>query len=371
MDERLCNCYNGCSMSTSLINLYDLSLVDLSTLMQSWEQPAFRAKQLYRHLYVLRTASPQEMTDFPKALRERLASETVLGGLTLVKRLVGDDGMTRKVLWQLPDKSPVETVLMIYPDRATVCISSQSGCPMQCVFCATGKLGFLHDLTPGQIIEQVMWAERELAELRATGNKDVPQGLTNIVYMGMGEPFNNYDQWWTSVERLHDPAGYNMGARNFTVSTVGLVPGILRLAEASLPINLAISLHAAQDDVRSAMMPVNKRYPIAELIAATRVYTEKTRRRVSFEYVLLKEENDFPEQAAQLGQLLRPKGEQPLLCHVNLIPWNPVPGTPLGRSDRRRVLNFQSVLREHGVPCTVRVERGVDIAAACGQLAGA
>lgn len=353
-------------------NLYDYSLADLTALFREWGEPAYRAKQLYRHLYVHRADDPAAMTDFSRALRERLSAECSIGTLRTVKLLTGDDGLTRKILWALPDGSPVETVLMIYPDRATVCVSSQSGCPMQCVFCATGKLGFLHDLTPGQIIEQVMWAARELERTVADRpDTDIANSrLTNIVFMGMGEPFNNYDNWWASVERLHDPGGFNMGARNFTVSTVGLVPGILRLADEPLPVNLAISLHTPDDDARSELMPVNKRYPIQSLIDATRQYTGKTRRRVSFEYVLLEETNDFPEQAMRLAQWLRPADRPPLLCHVNLIPWNPVPGAPLNRSSRRRVLNFQAVLREHGVPCTVRVERGVDIAAACGQLAG-
>jgi len=361
-------------MISDRLNLYDLSPAALEELLRGWDEPAYRAKQIYRHLYVHRTNDPSAMTDLSKALRERLAAETSIGNLKQVKLLTGDDGMTRKVLWSLPDGSPLETVLMIYPDRATVCVSSQSGCPMQCVFCATGKLGFLHDCTPGEIIEQVLWAARELEQVVRASNlesKIENRKLTNIVFMGMGEPFNNYENWWASVERLHDPNGYKMGARNFTVSTVGLVPGILRLAEESLPINLAISLHTPDDELRSEMMPVNKRYPVADLIDATRVYTEKTRRRVSFEYVLLKEKNDFPEQALRLAQLLRPADESPLLCHVNLIPWNPVLGAPLSRSDRKRVLNFQAVLKEHGVPCTVRVERGVEIGAACGQLAGA
>ena len=189
--------------------------------------------------------------------------------------------------------------------------------------------------------------------------------------MGMGEPFNNYANWWASVERLHDPKGFNMGARNFTVSTVGLVPGIRKLAESPLPINLAISLHAPDDALRTDMMPVNKSFPIADLLEAVRDYTEKTNRRVSFEYVLLQEKNDFPAQAEALGLLLRRDSRlRPELIHVNLIPWNPVPGAPLGRSHRQRVLDFQNILQKHGVPCTVRVERGVDIGAACGQLAG-
>jgi len=194
--------------------------------------------------------------------------------------------------------------------------------------------------------------------------------------MGMGEPFANYDRWWASVERLHDPQGFNMGARGLTVSTVGLVPGIVRLAEAPLPVNLAISLHAPNDELRTELMPVNRRYPLAALFDATRIYLAKTNRRVSFEYVLLQGRNDAPEQAAELADLLHGRsggiaGLPAHLVHVNLIPWNPVPGMPLGRSERRRVLEFQRILHEGNVACTVRVERGVAIAAACGQLAGA
>jgi 23S rRNA (adenine2503-C2)-methyltransferase len=198
--------------------------------------------------------------------------------------------------------------------------------------------------------------------------------LSNIVFMGMGEPFANYDRWWRAVEILHDPRGLNMGARSMTVSTVGLIPGIRRLATETLPINLAISLHAPDDALRSALMPVNRRYPLAALFEATRDYLAATGRRVSFEYVLLQGKNDEPEHAAKLAALLRGEAGTvtlPLhLVHVNLIPWNPVPGMPLGRSERRRVLTFQRILRERGIACTVRVERGVSIAAACGQLAG-
>lgn len=347
-------------------SLYDYSLPKLAEFLAGWGEEAFRAKQIYRQLYVNLVASPDEMTDLPKALRDRLSAETCLGSLTLSVQHQGDGGMTRKALWRLPDGSPVESVLMVYDDRATVCVSSQSGCPMACVFCATGKLGFLHDLSAGQIVEQVMWAARVVAQ--QSGGK---RHLTNVVFMGMGEPFNNYDKWWTAVERLHDPKGFNMGARNFTVSTVGLTPGIRKLAESPLPINLAISLHAPDDALRSEMMPVNRSFPIADLLESVSEYTEKTNRRVSFEYVLLQEKNDFTEQAVALGRLLRQESRlRPELIHVNLIPWNPVPGAPLGRSHRQRVLAFQDALTRAGVPCTVRVERGVDIGAACGQLAG-
>jgi 23S rRNA (adenine2503-C2)-methyltransferase len=296
-------------------------------------------------LYVNYVASAAEMTDLPLPLRERLAAETRLEPLQPLRLQQADGGMTQKALFELDGGAVVESVLMVYPDRATVCVSTQAGCAMDCSFCATGRLGLLRNLSPGEIVGQVLWAARVLRELapdhgprttdhgprttpatmgrgRANGVADAiwwsPEGieeqqeqragnfvprvgrLTNVVFMGMGEPFANYDRWWRAVERLHDPRGFNMGARGLTVSTVGLVPGIRRLAEAPLPINLAISLHAANDELRSAMMPVNRRYPLAELMAATREYVFKTKRRVSFEYVLLQGQNDAPEQAAEL-----------------------------------------------------------------------
>jgi 23S rRNA (adenine2503-C2)-methyltransferase len=349
--------------------LYNLTLNEMTALMASWGQPAFRARQIYQQLYVNVIGDIDDMTNLPKALRQRLREEADLFTLKSTGLQKGDAGLSRKALFSLPDGSPIESVLMVYPDRATVCVSSQSGCPMACTFCATGKLGFLHDLTGGQIIEQVMWATRELRAIRAENpGEELPKALSNVVFMGMGEPFNNYNNWWAAVDRLHDPDGFNMGARSFTVSTVGLVPGILKLAEERLQVNLAISLHSPDDDLRADMMPVNKRYPIHDLMEAVRMYIAKTNRRVSFEYVLLQEKNDLPEHAERLAKLLR--SPTPILCHVNLIPWNPVPGTPLDRSTRRRVLDFQRILQDAGVPCTVRVERGTDIAAACGQLAG-
>ena len=363
-------------MTTDILNLYDLTLPDLEALLHSWSQPAYRARQIYRQLYSNLVADPMAMTDLPLALRERLAAETRIGTLQLARLQTADEGLTRKALFQLPSGEVVESVLMVYPDRATACVSTQAGCAMGCVFCATGRLGLLKNLTPGQIVEQALWAARELCalgdELRvsaqaAPSSSPVARhsSLTNVVFMGMGEPFANYDRWWQSVERLHDPRGFNLGARGLTVSTVGLAPAIRRLAGEALPINLAISLHAPDDALRSEMMPINRRYPIATLLDATRDYIAQTHRRVSFEYVLLQGKNDRPEQAIALAELL-----QGMLCHVNLIPWNPVPGTPLGRSDRARVLRFQHELAERGIACTVRVERGMSIAAACGQLAG-
>ncbi len=346
-------------------DVYNATLTELEQLLHTWQQPPFRARQLYRQLYVNWIDDLAQATDLPAALRERLAQETRLGSLELVHVQHADAGMTRKALFKLDNGAVVETVLMVYPERATVCISTQAGCAMGCVFCATGTLGLLKNLSTGEIVAQMLWASREVRQIN-------PQiSITNLVFMGMGEPFANYDRWWAAVERLHDPHGFNFGARRMTVSTVGLVPGIRRLAAASLPINLAISLHAPNDALRSELMPINTRYPIAELLAATRAYISRTRRRVSFEYVLLNERNDTPELAAELATLLRGSRTQaPLLCHVNLIPWNPFPGTPLNRSLRKRVLAFQQVLTDAGIACTVRVERGVEIAAACGQLAG-
>ena len=350
-------------LKSDLINLYDLSLDALGDLLASWKQPAFRARQLYRQLYVNLASDFDAMTDLPASLRERLKVETRIGSLHVRREQSADAGETLKTLWALPGDAVIETVLMRYPDRATVCVSSQAGCAMGCVFCATGKMGLLRNISTGEMVEQVLHFERNLRARRASGDQGVDH-LTNLVFMGMGEPFANYDRWIAACERLHDPAGFNFGARNMTVSTVGLVPGIRRLASERLPINLAVSLHAPNDDLRTSLMPINRRYPLAELLGAVTEYTEQTHRRVSFEYVLLQGQNDTPELAAELAELI--SGQ---LCHVNLIPWNPVPGTPLQRSHRRRVNAFQQVLLDHGIACTVRVERGVEIAAACGQLA--
>lgn len=344
-------------------NIYDLTLPQLRDLLQSWGQPAFRARQIWTQLYRNLAPSYDAMTDLPVVLRERLKVETRCGVLQLAREQTADNGDTRKVLWRLPDGNVLESVLMLYPDRATVCISTQAGCAMGCTFCATGRMGLLRNVLPGEIVEQVLYFARGL-RTNAFNSTIRHDHLTNIVFMGMGEPFANYDRWWQAVDRLHDPQGFNLGARNLTVSTVGLVPGIRRLAQEPLPINLAISLHAPNDALRSSMMPVNKKYPIADLMAATQEYIEQTHRRVSFEYVLLQDQNDTPELAAQLADLI-----QGMLCHVNLIPWNPVPGAPLQRSHRKRIEAFQNVLQERGIPCTVRAERGVAIAAACGQLA--
>ena len=351
------------------MNLYELNLAELTDQLTEWGQPAFRARQIYAHLYKKLATDPAQMTDLPAGLREQLTAEARIGALQHVREQTADGGLTRKVLWSIEGGAVIETVLMVYPpDRATICVSTQAGCAMGCVFCATGKMGLLRNITTGEIMEQVVYFERYLRqhapELARRHRKPLPDHITNLVFMGMGEPFANYDRWWAAVERLNDKQGFNLGARNMTVSTVGLTKGIRRLADEPLQINLAVSLHAPNDALRSALMPVNDRFNIAELMDAVRYYTTKTRRRVSFEYVLLEGQNDMPEVAAELAGLI--KG---MLCHVNLIPWNPVFGMPLTRSHRERVNAFQRVVEAAGISCTVRVERGVEIAAACGQLA--
>jgi len=362
------------------IDLLNLDLPALTEQVKAWGQPAFRAKQLWRQLWVKQAEAFSEMSDLSKAFREKLEAEACIGSLRLLTVRRGDGGLTRKAVFALPGNETVETVLMVYPGRATVCVSSQAGCPMGCTFCATAKLGFRQDLTPGQIAQQVLWSQRMLRDIpddvdesglarhRFSGVSEVPERLTNAVFMGMGEPFNNYDNWRTSVDLLHNPDGFNFGARNFTVSTVGLIPGIRKLMDDPLQINLAISLHAADDDIRSDMMPVNRRYPIADLIDSVREYTEKTHRRVSFEYVLIEGKNDDQTEAEKLADVLLAGGKFPM--HVNLIPLNPVADTGMTGSSRDRVSAFRDYLELRGIPATVRIQRGVDIDAACGQLAG-
>ena len=367
-------------MNEPLPNIFDLDRDALQAALKEMGHPAFRAKQIWRQLYVNRADSFDAMTDLSKGMRADLAERFRFGALTLNIMQSGDGGITRKALFDVGEGITIETVLMVYPGRATVCVSSQAGCPMGCTFCATGKLGHLKDLTAGEMAEQVLWASRELDVARAgldpslTGRHKVnhdnfPKHITNVVYMGMGEPFNNYDEWYGSVERLHDPEGFNLGARSFTVSTVGLIPGIDRLADEALPINLAISLHAADDAVRGAMMPVNRKYPISELLQSVKAYTDKTNRRVSFEYVLIEGNNDTPEEAELLVERLMGE-DAPRIMHVNLIPWNPISGTEMRRSARGRIDAFRDRLVAAGISATVRIHRGLDIDAACGQLAG-
>jgi 23S rRNA (adenine2503-C2)-methyltransferase len=310
--------------------------------------------QVWSGLYT-QLAAPAELTNVPKALRERLTAE-LPPSLTQVVRQVNDDGDTVKYLWELHDGSRVETVLMVYPDRVTVCVSSQAGCAMACGFCATGQAGFTRQLTVGEIVEQVVVAARDA---RAMGRR-----LANVVYMGMGEPMANEATVWASVERIHGAIG--LSARHLTISTVGLIPGIRALAQRSLPVNLAVSLHAANDTLRDELVPINKRYPIDELMKACAEYLDAKGRRLSFEWALIDGVNDRPSDAAELATLCR---RFRLPAHVNLIPLNPTPGYPTVGSPKSKVQAFHTQLIDLGVNATVRRNRGTDIDAACGQLA--
>ncbi|MAS36220.1 MAG: 23S rRNA (adenine(2503)-C(2))-methyltransferase RlmN [Anaerolineaceae bacterium] len=336
-----------------MINLYELSKDELTHLLGEWGEPKFRAQQIWDWLYEKRVGDYDAMTNLPARLRERLKTETRLGVLELATEQISRDG-TIKRLYRLPDGQFIESVLMIYDDdRRTACISTQAGCAMGCVFCATGQMGFARNLTAAEIFEQAMAFAREL---EAEGDR-----LSNVVLMGMGEPFHNYKQSLAAIRRLMSDLG--IGARHITVSTVGLVPHIKRFADEGLQVKLAISLHAATDEERGALLPVNRRWPLNELMAACHEYVNKTRRRITFEWALISGETDTPEQAHALGKLL--KG---LLCHVNAIPLNPTPGYSGGPSDTAAAEQFIDILSQYGVSATVRVRRGIDIDAGCGQL---
>ena len=339
----------------AMINLYDLSLPELTTLLAEWGQPAYRARQVWEWLYRHYAGSFDKMSTLPGTLRERLARETtlVIGEVALSQN--SSDGQTKKVLFQLPDGQYIETVLMRYEKRRTLCISTQAGCAMGCVFCATGQMGFMRHLSVAEIVGQVMHFARELAA--------EDQYVTNIVMMGMGEPLHNYDNTLASVDRLTDATGFNLGARKITISTVGLIPAIRRYADEQRQTPLAVSLHAATDEERGRLLPVNRRWPLAELMEACRYYVAKTGRRMTFEWALIAGENDTAEQAHKLVELLRG-----MLGHVNLIPLNPTAGYGGVPSSPERVARFQEILTEYGVTSTVRVRRGIDIQAGCGQL---
>lgn len=352
--------------NTHAIRLLDLSRESLRQQVMAWGQPAYRADQLYRWLYQKVALSPEEMTDLPAGLRARLRENAQIELLAPVTETASRDGSTTKTLFRLHDGQLIETVLMRYDRRRTVCISSQAGCAMGCTFCATAQMGLQRNLTAGEIVAQVLYFERWLRQgpQDQGGDGAAPAaGLSNVVVMGMGEPLANYQQLWQALRTLTDAAGYNMGARKITVSTVGLVPGIDRFAEEDLQINLAVSLHAPNDALRATLVPINHRYPLAEVMAACRRYVAHTHRRISFEYALMRGINDSRELAGELSTLL--KG---LLCHVNLIPLNPVAGSAYQPSRREDVDAFVAELRSHGIPVTLRMRRGIDIDAGCGQL---
>jgi 23S rRNA (adenine2503-C2)-methyltransferase len=335
--------------------LYDLTQSALTERITAWGFPAFRANQVWHWIYRQLASSYDEMTNLPAALRERLAAELPLTTLETVRQLTADNGETIKTLYRTGDGELVETVLMLYPGRATVCVSCQVGCAVGCAFCATGLGGLTRNLTSGEMVAQAAGAARQA--------RDRGRALTNLVMMGMGEPLQNYAETMEFVATLNDPEGMNFGARRITISTSGIVPKIDALADEPWQVNLAVSLHAPDDELRSSLVPVNRRWPVAELIAACERYIEKTGRRVSFEYALMRGINDSDETARALADLLRG-----MLCHVNIIPLNPVDVLPYERPDPAGIERFAETLRASGIPATVRYSRGLEIDAACGQL---
>lgn len=337
--------------------IYDLDLPELTEQLKAWGEPPYRATQVWQGLYQQIYRSPDEFSNLPKPLRERLAGEFEFSGIEPVRYLDSSDGKTRKTLFRLAGGQLIEAVLMRYDRRRTLCISTQAGCAMGCVFCATGQMGFKKNLSSGEIIAQVMHYARML--------RDEGESVTNIVVMGMGEPFHNYDSTLQAVDRLNDPEGFNFGARRFTISTVGLVPMIRRFADERRQVNLAISLHAADDALRLSMMPVNRKYPIDDVLEACRYYVEKTGRRITFEWALIEGVNDTSAQAQLLARRLHG-----LLCHVNAIPLNPTKGFAGKATTHERAEQFKAALEAAGIPCTIRLRRGIDIQAGCGQLVG-
>jgi 23S rRNA (adenine2503-C2)-methyltransferase len=336
-------------------SLLDLTKEELQKLISAWGEPRYRADQIWSWLYQRYAAGPEEMTNLPQALRARLAEESVVDPLRPLVTMDSSDGETRKTLFGLPDGPQVEAVLMGYQKRRTLCISTQAGCAMGCPFCATGQGGFARNLSPGEIVAQVLFYARLLAAQ--------DERVTNIVFMGMGEPLANYAATWGAIRRLNDPAAFGLGARAMTLSTVGVVPGIRRVIHEPEQVGLAVSLHAPTDELRDELVPINRRYPLDVLMGVCRDYVEVTRRRISFEYALMDGVNDSDEQARQLAALIGDK-----LTHVNLIPLNPTQDSPYGGSPPARVRAFQAVLESRGIPTTVRMRRGIDIQAGCGQL---
>ncbi len=336
--------------------IYDLSFDELEDYAKTQSLPSYRAKQIWEGLYKQCWQDSDEFTNLPVAMRNQLDQDFSFTALDVRVALNSKDRQTTKTLYALEDGNLIETVLMLYDDRATVCVSSQAGCALGCTFCATGQMGLRRNLTTGEIIEQILRFARQM--------KDQGKDLTNVVFMGMGEPFHNYDAVMQAIDRLNDSTGFNMGARRFTVSTVGLVPGIKRYTKEQRQSGLAISLHAAEDKLRSEMIPVNKRYPIQDLIAACQDYLANGGRRITFEWALIEGVNDTPEQAHKLANLI--KG---MNTHVNVIPLNPTRGYAGKRSSRERVSSFREIIESYGISCTVRVRRGIDIMAGCGQLA--
>ncbi|MEY4423857.1 MAG: hypothetical protein RLZZ258_960 [Actinomycetota bacterium] len=357
------------------VHLVDLTTEERAERMKELGVPAFRAKQIAAHYFTKYTSDPAQMTDLPAAGREELVSSLLPPLLTEVKRLQTDNGDTIKFLWRLFDGALVESVLMRYTGRITLCISSQAGCGMNCPFCATGQAGLTRNMSAGEIIEQIVRANQVIAAGELGGSKaklaDSPDRVSNIVFMGMGEPLANYNRVMTAVRTMlaPQPEGLGMSARGVTVSTVGLVPAIHKLAEENIPVTFALSLHAPDDELRDELIPVNSKWKVDEALDAARNYFEKTGRRVSIEYALIKDMNDHGWRADLLAEKLNARGKG--WVHVNPIPLNPTPGSIWTASTKATTDEFVRRLEKAGIPTTLRDTRGKEIDGACGQLAAA
>ncbi|MGH3273986.1 MAG: 23S rRNA (adenine(2503)-C(2))-methyltransferase RlmN [Streptosporangiaceae bacterium] len=346
-------------------HLADLDAASRRAAVTGLGQPGFRADQLSRHYFTRLTDDPERMTDLPEAARAKLTGALLPQLLTAQRELTCDQGMTRKTLWRAFDGSYIESVLMRYPDRVTMCVSSQAGCGMACPFCATGQAGLTRNLSAGEIVAQVVAGAAALARGEVPGG---PGRVSNVVFMGMGEPLANYASVLAAVRRITDPApdGLGISQRGVTVSTVGLVPAIERLTRERLSVRLAVSLHAPDDELRDELVPVNRRWNVARVLAAAWEYGRETGRRVSIEYAMIRDVNDQAWRAEALADLL--SGQ---LAHVNLIPLNPTPGSRWTASDPDVAREFTERIAARGVPVTVRDTRGTQIDGACGQLAAA
>ncbi|MEO5834544.1 MAG: 23S rRNA (adenine(2503)-C(2))-methyltransferase RlmN [Nakamurella sp.] len=347
------------------VHLADLDVDGRKAALTALGQPAFRADQVARHYFANLTRDAAEMTDLPQMHRAEIADALLPELLTQVRSLATDDGDTRKTLWRAHDGTLIESVLMRYPERVTLCVSSQAGCGMACPFCATGQGGLDRNLSTAEIVEQVRLAARATRD----GVFGEPGRLSNIVFMGMGEPLANYKRVLEAVKQITapNPHGLGISARSVTVSTVGLLPAIDKLTAENLQVRLAVSLHAPDDELRDELVPVNSRWKIAEVLQGARRYADRTGRRVSIEYALIRDINDQPWRADMLGKVLREHLGH--LVHVNLIPLNPTPGSKWDASPRPVQEEFVRRVQAQGVTCTVRDTRGQDIDAACGQLA--
>jgi 23S rRNA (adenine2503-C2)-methyltransferase len=359
-------------MTGKTVNFTDLTDAQLDSLVLALGEPEYRVKQLRHWIYRGLAASFEEMTDLPLAFRQALEKKTRLHSLEAIRQMSGHDG-TVKTLFSLADGRTIETALMVYPQnngrpRYTVCISTQAGCAIGCPFCATGQQGFERNLTRGEIIDQVLYFARYLKNQPDVRPEDTGQktpALTNTVFMGMGEPLANYAALWPAIEALNSPENFKMGARHVTISTAGLIPQIKRLSRERLQVGLAVSLHAADNVLRDRLVPINKKYPLEELIPACKEYYRATGRRVSFEYVLFKDINDSLSRARALARLLRG-----LNCHVNLIAANHTGDRTFQPPAPQVIIAFEQELRRHHINATLRQSRGQAIQAGCGQLRG-